>query len=118
MLGAIVGDIIGSRHEFNPIKQTEFELFHSDCRYTDDTVCTVAVADALLADAPIEPMLVEWVNEHMYAGFGMHYLEWALKHESKTYDSWGNGSAMRDSPAAWLADDLRSEEQTSEIQSL
>src|SRR3546814_14491355 len=73
MLGAIVGDIIGSRHEFNPIKQTEFDLFHSDCRYTDDTVCTVAVADALLADAPIEPTLVEWVNEHMYAGFGLHF---------------------------------------------
>src|SRR3546814_21145222 len=42
----------------------------------------------------------------MYAGFGMHFLEWALKHERKPYDSWGNGSAMRVSPAAWLADDL------------
>src|SRR3546814_14010778 len=105
MLGAIDGDIIGSRHEFNPIKQTEFDLFHSDCRYTDDNVCTVAVADALLADAPIEPTLVEWMNEQMYAGFGMHFLEWAQKTDRKPYDLSANESAILVRPAARPAAD-------------
>lgn len=106
MLGAICGDIIGSVHEFAPIKRTDFDLFVPGSRFTDDTVCTIAVADALLSGRGVEGRLVEWVLAHVDAGYGLHFLQWALSPERKPYNSWGNGAAMRVAAAAWLARDL------------
>lgn len=107
MLGAICGDVIGSRHEFHPHRLTEFDLLHPLCRWTDDTVCTVAVADALMAGGDLGDTLAGWVQEHIDAGYGLDFMFWATsEHPRAPYGSWGNGSAMRCSPAAWLSDSL------------
>ena len=60
MLGAIIGDIVGSRFEFNNIHRLDFELFTNECSFTDDTICTVAVADAILRGVSFEQSLLEW----------------------------------------------------------
>lgn len=60
MLGAIIGDIVGSRFEFNNTDKTDFKLFHKDCNFTDDTICTVAIADAILRNAPYKETLLTW----------------------------------------------------------
>lgn len=106
MLGAVCGDIVGSRFEFAPLKSTDFDLFHGDCRFTDDTVCTLAVAKALMDGTDLSDTLADWVLAYVDAGYGLHFLEWALMPGRAPYNSWGNGSAMRVSPAAWLADGL------------
>lgn len=104
MLGAICGDVIGSRHEFYPHKSTEFELLTPQCRWTDDTVCTVAVAEALLSNGDVGGSLAAWVDRHMDSGFAQRFLQWATSEPPRApYGSWGNGSAMRCSPAAWLS---------------
>ena len=111
MLGAIAGDYIGSRHEFNPIKITEFELCHADCRITDDTIMTAAIADAFLKTEgmPVADdfrrSMVEFGNRHIDAGYGFHFLEWLLKGGPEPYGSAGNGSCMRVSSVAWFAAD-------------
>jgi ADP-ribosylglycohydrolase len=106
MLGAICGDIIGSRHEHRPIKTTAFELLHPRCRWTDDTVCTVAVAEALLDAADVGASLAAWARRYPDAGYGPHFVRWAFDDPRRPYGSWGNGSAMRVSPAGWLSTDL------------
>jgi ADP-ribosylglycohydrolase len=108
MLGAICGDVIGSRHELSPIKTTAFELLHPDCGFTDDTVMSIAVCEALLDDKPIGDTLAEWVRRYPYAGYGGTFLRWAFRPPEKRtpYGSWGNGSAMRVGAVAWLARDL------------
>lgn len=110
MLGSIAGDIIGSRHEFNPIKTVDFELFASGCRPTDDTICTLAVASAqmnnLTLDHNLEQTLVEWVLAYVDAGYGLHFLEWALKPQREPYNSWGNGAAMRVGSLAYLSNSM------------
>ena len=72
MLGAIVGDIVGSRFEFNNTHRTDFELFTPECGFTDDTVCTVAVADALLRGVDFGPTLHSWCRRYPYptGGYG------------------------------------------------
>lgn len=106
MLGAICGDVIGSRHEHAGTKTTEFELLTWGCRWTDDTVCTVAVAEALLDGGDIGDALARWARRYPRAGYGQHFFLWSRAAERKPYFSWGNGSAMRVSPAGWLAADL------------
>lgn len=107
MLGAIIGDIIGSRFEFKNHLSTDFELFTSDCAFTDDTICTVAVADALLKSVSFEKSLQHWCRKYpnpkgAYGGsFGM----WVHSPNPTPYWSFGNGSAMRVSPCAWLSND-------------
>lgn len=116
VLGAICGDIVGSRHEFCPTKRTDFELLHAGCRWTDDTVCTVAVAEALMDGTPVADALVEWVHRHYDAGYGIDFLKWASDGPPfAPYGSWGNGSAMRVSAAAWLSRDLADAARLAEI---
>jgi len=106
MLGAICGDVIGSRHEHRARKTTDFELLTERCRWTDDTVCTLAVAEALLDDGDIGDTLASWTRRHPGAGYGMQFWEWSGRATRRPYGSWGNGAAMRVSPAGWLAADL------------
>ncbi len=106
MLGAICGDVIGSRHEHSATKTTVFELLTPNCRWTDDTVCTVAVAEALLDGTDIGAALAAWARRYPDAGYGQQFAAWAQSGERQPYGSWGNGAAMRVSPAGWLATDL------------
>jgi ADP-ribosylglycohydrolase len=106
MLGAVCGDVIGSRHEHAPTKTTEFDLLSPQCRWTDDTVTTVAVAEALLEGGDIGAALAAWARRHPGAGYGAQFLVWAARGGRQPYGSWGNGAAMRVSPAGWLAADL------------
>lgn len=105
MLGAIVGDIIGSPYEHNNIKHTEFPLFGRHSRFTDDTVLTVAVADVLLNGGNYHDVLQNYTRRYADAGFGGRFWTWALEMDSEPLGSFGNGSAMRVSPVAWAFDD-------------
>ena len=60
MIGAIIGDIVGSRFEFGAVPQKGFELFTPDCAYTDDTICTMAIADAVLNERDYQESLLDW----------------------------------------------------------
>lgn len=103
MIGAIIGDIVGSRFEFNNHRSTEFEFFHPQCDFTDDTVMTVAVADAIISGRPFGEVLHEYGRKYPDRGYGGRFYKWLLSDDPKPYDSFGNGSAMRVSPCAMLA---------------
>jgi ADP-ribosyl-[dinitrogen reductase] hydrolase len=105
MLGAIAGDIIGSRFEGHPGPPADFELFHAHCRFTDDTVCTLAVADALLGARDFARTLRAFVRRHPDRGYGGMFLNWAFRDDAPAYGSWGNGAPMRASAVGWLAAD-------------
>ena len=120
MYGAILGDIIGSPYEFdqNNIKTKDFELFSGRSEFTDDSIMTLAVAEALMncgTDADEETMkkaLIESMKKYgrryPFAGYGANFSMWLDKDDPKPYNSFGNGSAMRVSAAAWLCqEDLR-----------
>lgn len=101
MIGAIAGDIIGSVYEFNPVKTKDFPLFHPRCTFTDDTVLTVAVADAILSGRPYEESVREIGRRYPGAGYGGSFMRWLLSDNPRPYNSWGNGSAMRVSPVGF-----------------
>ncbi len=105
MLGAIAGDIIGSVYEHRPIKHCEFALFDRHSTWTDDSLLTVAVADALLQGRSYSQCLFEWGCRYPGAGFGRSFHAWLRAGGGAPYGSWGNGSAMRVSPVAWAFDD-------------
>ena len=105
MLGAVIGDIVGSIYEAHPIKTKDFDLFGPGCRFTDDTVCTIAVADALLSEGDFAATLRAYVRRYPDAGYGGLFLRWALVDEMPAYGSWGNGAAMRVSPVGYAATD-------------
>jgi ADP-ribosylglycohydrolase len=106
MLGAIAGDIIGSIYEGHDIKRTDFPLFDSMCRFTDDTVLTVAVADAIMSGTPYGEKFKEYYRYYPRAGFGGHFRKWAASEDTRPYFSMGNGSAMRVSPVGFAFDTL------------
>jgi ADP-ribosylglycohydrolase len=106
MLGAIAGDIIGSRFEHAGIKSKEFELFNRQSVFTDDTVHTIALADSLLHKVPYQDKLREYFHYYPNAGYGGRFRRWACSPQPKPYGSYGNGSAMRVSPVAWFYKDL------------
>ncbi|MDH5718487.1 MAG: ADP-ribosylglycohydrolase family protein [Spirochaetia bacterium] len=106
MIGAIAGDIIGSIYEFNNIKTKDFPLFLEKSRFTDDTVLTVAVADAILNNVSFAQKIKEYVGKYPNAGYGHQFNKWALSTNEKPYNSWGNGSAMRVSSVGFLFHDL------------
>ena len=106
MLGAIAGDIIGSRFEHAAFKSTHFRLFHPDCRFTDDTVLTVALADSLLHGVPYVELLKRYYRAYPNAGYGGSFRQWARSERSEPYNSWGNGSAMRVSPVGFAFETL------------
>ena len=107
MLGAIIGDIVGSRFEFNPTNDYNFELFTDECGFTDDTICTCAVADALLKGNDFGENLHEWCRlyPHPKGSYGGRFAQWVLSDNPQPYNSFGDGSAMRVSPVAhWYED--------------
>lgn len=106
MLGAIIGDIVGSVYEFDNIKTKDFPLFRDDSTFTDDTVCTVAVADILLNRKDPTATLVAWCREYPGVGYGDRFVKWFDLPWQEPYNSYGNGAAMRVSPAAFLAETL------------
>jgi len=98
MIGAIAGDIIGSVYEHAPLKSKEFPLFGRGCRFTDDTVLTIAVAAAILSRRPYQETLREFGQRYPAAGYGGSFFRWLRAADPQPYNSWGNGAAMRVSP--------------------
>ncbi|WP_372611282.1 ADP-ribosylglycohydrolase family protein, partial [Halomonas sp.] len=106
MLGSIAGDIIGSVHEGRGTKTRDFPLFTSASTFTDDTVLTVAVADALLRGGDFVDAYHDFFHRYPGAGFGGRFIRWASERQRLPYHSWGNGSAMRVSPVGFAAGSL------------
>ncbi len=104
MLGAIIGDIIGSRFEFNNIRTKTFDLFGPGCGFTDDTICTCAVADAALHATPYRDALLSWCHRYPnpIGAYGGSFARWLRSPNPQPYGSFGNGSAMRVSAVGWL----------------
>lgn len=98
LIGAVCGDIIGSCYEFASTKDYDFKLFGSSSRFTDDTVCSIAVADALIHNYPFDECLKRWCRKYPRAGYGGKFRNWIFFDLKGPYNSWGNGSAMRVSP--------------------
>ena len=108
MLGAIIGDIAGSKYEFNNTFDYDFEMFGGGCDFTDDTICTVAIADAILNGRNYQESLLDWCRRYPSpkGAYGGRFAQWIRSLDPEPYNSFGNGSAMRVSPVAWLFDDL------------
>lgn len=106
MLGALGGDIIGSVYERNNIKRENFPLFSPACRFTDDSVLTIALADSILHQEPYVEKLKSYYQWYPGAGYGGNFHRWAKSESMDPYNSWGNGSAMRVSPVGWSFNDL------------
>lgn len=130
IMGGIVGDISGSRFEFSPIKSKQFELlkmsdnqfqarqsfrdYRENCHFTDDTVMTIAVANALLdANGNYDNLselvvknLKEFGKKHRYVGYGAKFNAWLNSQKSEPYNSFGNGSAMRIGAVPYFAKDI------------
>ena len=102
MWGATIGDIAGSRFEGSRGGPKDFDLFHRDCRYTDDTVCTAAVADIVLNDRKPDSTLQDWCRRHPGRGYGGFFRKWIASANPVPYGSFGNGAAMRVAPVALL----------------
>ena len=108
IIGAICGDIIGSTREREGLKSTGFELYPANSRFTDDTIMTVAIASWILEDRKnlTEESLIKnlkyFGNNYPSAGYGGLFLNWLEASTPEPYNSWGNGSAMRVSPVAWI----------------
>lgn len=115
MYGAILGDMIGSPYEFDMGDKTkDFPLFCEASCFTDDSVMTIAVAEALMHvpddETVIRQQLIQsmqkWGHRYPRAGYGLRFFRWLKSRNPKPYNSFGNGSAMRVSPVAWLFHDL------------
>lgn len=117
MLGAIIGDMVGSMYEFESIKTKDFNIFNMESRMTDDSFLTIAVTKVLMKYYPISydektlnSIKKDLINEfittcknHIYAGWGNMFFNWCLSSKHEPYNSFGNGSAMRISPVAYVA---------------
>lgn len=122
MIGAILGDVVGSIYEFDNIKTKEFELFGKDCAFTDDSVMTIAVAEALMQSETVDGSNIDNFKETLIdvmhkigikypdCGYGGHFARWIIFRKRKPYGSYGNGSAMRVSPVGWYAKTLEEAE--------
>ena len=104
MIGAIAGDMIGSVYEAHPIKTKDFLLFDPQCRFTDDSVLTIAVARAIMEDSDYRRWVWEIGRRYPHAGYGGSFMAWLQASDPQPYNSWGNGSAMRVSPVGWAFD--------------
>ncbi len=107
ILGAIAGDVIGSVYEFNNTRTTDFPLFKKETTFTDDTVMTVAIADAILHDKDFAETILDYGKRYSNRGYGSRFFAW-LAHDKPAppYNSWGNGSAMRVSAVGFAYNDL------------
>ncbi len=121
MTGAIIGDIIGSVFEGSMMKSENFALLTKLSRFTDDTVLTVATADALLLDRNYGKSYWKWGRQYPGAGYGGKFIEWLESGDPTSdacpppYYSWGNGAAMRVSPVAYAFNTLREVEQEAKL---
>lgn len=134
LLGAVAGDTIGAPYEFdcNNIKTTEFPLFNRASEWTDDSVMTVAVAEAVMAgfvggqpvggqpdlektEKAMVASMQKWGQAFPYAGYGGNFRYWLVDKNPKPYNSWGNGSAMRVSAVGWAYDTLEDVEKFAEV---
>lgn len=114
MMGAIIGDVVGSKYEFRNIKTKEFSLLSDGCTFTDDSVMTIAVARAILTameqKTDFSKELVKEMQsmgqKYPYAGYGGMFSSWIKSEDPKPYNSFGNGSAMRVSPCGIMAVEL------------
>jgi ADP-ribosylglycohydrolase len=110
MYGAILGDIFGSIYEFNNRKTDKpdtIDLLNPRCYYTDDTVMTIATAEAALGDRSYAESAYVWGRLYPHAGYGGGFMRWLRSGKFTPYNSWGNGSAMRVSPVGWLFGTLK-----------
>lgn len=105
MIGAIAGDIIGSLHEGSRPQLGPIELFPEGCCFTDDTVCTIAVADAAMTDHDFARHMRNYVQRHPRRRYGKMFRNWAYS-KAAPYGSFGNGGAMRVSSLPYLANSL------------
>lgn len=122
MLGAIIGDIIGSVYEFDNTRKFDFPLFDVDSYFTDDSVMSFAVAQWLLTDESHSPQRLADIMRSFYqkyprvkGGYGCMFQEWLSVPEAEPYFSWGNGAAMRASAIGWMFDTLEETERVAKI---
>ncbi|WP_303907296.1 ADP-ribosylglycohydrolase family protein [Thiohalomonas denitrificans] len=108
MIGAIAGDVIGSVFEGSPIKSSDFPLFSSGSRFTDDSVLSVATAEVLMHEGDYAEAYRRWFRKYPDAGYGRGFRQWAATPGAPAYDSFGNGSAMRVAPVGWACSELES----------
>jgi ADP-ribosyl-[dinitrogen reductase] hydrolase len=106
VIGAIVGDIVGSIYEFNNIKTKDFPLFSDGNEFTDDSIMTIATMQALLDGGTAEDFVSNYqrLGNKYPSSYGVRFGDWLRSKEPLPYDSWGNGSAMRVSAVAWFYD--------------
>lgn len=110
MLGAIIGDIVGSIYEFDNIKTKDFPFFEGIMEYTDDSILTIATAHWLLRGGNVGDYYLQYANDYPYpmGGYGSMFVQWVNKANRgivQPYNSCGNGSAMRVAPVGWAFDD-------------
>jgi len=106
VLGAIIGDIIGSAYEWNNVKYKEFDLFTNTTKFTDDTVMTIATIDAIINDIPFNKSYKKWFRKYPDEDYGSNFHYWGNSDSLEPYNSWGNGSAMRVSPVGFYYNTL------------
>ena len=110
MIGAIIGDIVGSIYEFNNHRSKDFRLFQEEMFFTDDTVMTIAIAKALKEKGDAGENAIRWMRKlgarYPYSGYGGRFREWLFDESMGPYNSYGNGSAMRVSAVGWFADGI------------
>jgi len=106
MIGAIAGDMIGARFERYPIKRTDFDLIPSTPSFTDDTVLTLAVADAILKGTGFAAALKQYAQKYDHLPYGSAFRKWVWSRDDGPYNSWGNGSAMRVSPVGFAYESI------------
>ncbi len=107
MVGAIIGDVVGSVYEWNNIKTEDFPLFIQESRFTDDTVLSVALADAILHQTDVIDKFKEYYAGYPEAGYGARFARWAASDSREPYNSFGNGSAMRASPVGFAYSSMK-----------
>ncbi len=122
IIGAICGDIIGSSREFRPIKTKDFRLYNGYSTFTDDTVMTLAIASWLMKDKSSMDVLVSEIKafglKYPHAGYGGMFKKWLTQDSPEPYGSWANGSAMRVSPVAWVADSLEESQKLAQMSAI
>ena len=109
MYGAIIGDICGSIYEFNNFRTDnpdEIQLIDPRCFFTDDTVLTCAIMDALLSNRNYKKAVYRWANKYPKRGYGHRFVLWYTSFFPKPYNSFGNGAAMRASSIGWAFDTI------------
>lgn len=106
MIGAIIGDIVGSVYEFDNHRSKTFPFFAEGAFFTDDTVLTVALAETLMKGGDYDEAMRRWYSHYPDASYGGRFREWAQTPDAGPYFSWGNGSAMRVSPVGFAFDTM------------